>query len=301
MITVQLPAECFERVHFLWVWVVQAVSCLSMARGAALSILRRTLCGPRYPSWPQGHQVQSGLPTSLQPCRAYHEWRGYKKAYDQSSENAKKRSRDTAFYTTAVVLGMFGMGYASVPLYRMFCQATGYGGTVQIGKTVEEKLKERESQPKPDLESKAKARELRVWFSGDVAEGMPWRFTPTQEFVKIRPGESTLVFYTVENMTDQAVTGVSTYMVVPEKVAYYFNKIQCFCFEEQRLQPREVVDMPVFFYIDPEFVEDWNCRNITDITLSYTFFKVEDEDADLTKGVSIHRPLQPGSHPIPAA
>eukprot|EP00775_Hariotina_reticulata_P008764 gene8764-8943_t len=168
---------------------------------------------------------------------------------------------------------MIGFSYASVPLYRAFCQATGYGGAVGKAHNIEAKLKAREESPDTALEQRAAARAIRVWFQADVADDMPWRFKPTQEYVTIHPGESTLAFFTAHNLSDHNITGVSTYNVVPDKAAYYFNKIQCFCFEEQRLRPGEVVDMPVFFYVDPELVDDNNCRNIHDITLSYTFYK----------------------------
>eukprot|EP00877_Chromochloris_zofingiensis_P005285 jgi/Chrzof1/14758/Cz09g15040.t1 len=142
----------------------------------------------------------------------------------------------------------------------MFCQATGYGGTLRPAAQIEDKIRRRDESPNPDLEARAAAREIRVWFTADVADDMPWKFTPTQDFVKVRPGESTLIFYKAHNKSPHAITGVSTYNVVPDKAAYYFNKIQCFCFEEQRLRGHEIVDMPVFFYIDPEMVDDHNCR-----------------------------------------
>lgn len=100
----------------------------------------------------------------------------------------------------AVVLGMIGFSYASVPLYRAFCQATGYGGAVGKAHNIEAKLKAREEQPNPTLEQKCAKREMRVWFSSDVAEDMPWKFVPTQQYVTIRPGESTLAFFTAHNL-----------------------------------------------------------------------------------------------------
>lgn len=175
---------------------------------------------------------------------------------------------------------MIAMSYASVPLYKLVCAATGYGGTVRAGKTVEEKLKKRLEKPDAKVEEAAAARELRVWFDAGVSDTMPWEFKPTQEYVRVRPGQSTLVFFTAKNKSDKPVTGYSLYNVTPDKAAFYFNKIQCFCFEEQRLRAGETLDMPVFFYIDPEFATDWNCRNINDITLSYIFHKVDDEDLE---------------------
>ncbi|KAG6556298.1 hypothetical protein Mapa_002240 [Marchantia paleacea] len=182
------------------------------------------------------------------------------------------RSQNMLMYLLAMVVGVVGVTYASVPLYRRFCQATGYGGTTQRRETVEEKVARHGS------EDTATARELVVSFNADVADSMPWKFTPCQRQVKVRPGQSTLVFYTAENTSSEAITGVSTYNVAPMQAGVYFNKIQCFCFEEQRLRAGEKIDMPVLFYIDPEFAEDPKMDNINSLILSYTFFKVEDEE-----------------------
>lgn len=168
---------------------------------------------------------------------------------------------------------MVGVTYASVPLYRMFCQATGFGGTVKRVETMEEKRKKRSNVDA----SEEVHRPITVYFSADVANGLPWRFSPSQNEVTVVPGQSTLAFYTAENTSRTAVTGVSTYNVSPQKAGSYFNKIQCFCFEEQRLRPGEKVDMPVFFYLDPEFATDPRMDSINNITLSYTFFPVGEE------------------------
>ncbi|CAI5482713.1 unnamed protein product [Closterium sp. Yama58-4] len=143
-------------------------------------------------------------------------------------------------YLVAAALAMLGAAYASVPLYRLFCQATGFGGTTQRKETVEEKVARQNAD-----NTAAPARELVIHFNADVAEGLPWRFIPTQREVRVRPGQSTLAFYTAHNKSDKPITGVSTYNVSPMKAGIYFNKIQCFCFEEQRLQPGETIDMPV--------------------------------------------------------
>ncbi|CAM8948361.1 unnamed protein product [Rhodiola kirilowii] len=119
--------------------------------------------------------------------------------------------------------------------------------------------------------------EITVQFNADVADGMQWKFIPTQREVRVKPGESALAFYTAENKSLKPITSVSTYNVTPMKAAVYFNKIQCFCFEEQRLLPGEEVDMPVFFYIDPEFETDPRMDGINNIILSYTFFKAADD------------------------
>lgn len=183
----------------------------------------------------------------------------------------EQKSRKMLYYLTGLVFAMVGCSYAAVPLYRRFCQATGYGGTIQRKESVEEKIA-RHSQ-----NGTVTTREIVVQFNADVADGMPWKFIPTQREVRVKPGESALAFYTAENQSTTPITGVSTYNVTPMKAAVYFNKVQCFCFEEQRLLPGEQIDMPVFFYIDPEFETDPRMDGINNLILSYTFFKVNEE------------------------
>eukprot|EP00250_Pteridium_aquilinum_P008929 c18314_g1_i1 orf=393-1244(-) len=183
----------------------------------------------------------------------------------------QKKSQATLMYLIALVIAMVGCSYAAVPLYRKFCQATGYGGTVRRRETVEEKIARH-------AQDETTTRQLVVQFNADIADGLPWKFMPTQREVKVKPGQSTLAFFTAENLSSKPITGVSTYNVTPMKAGAYFNKIQCFCFEEQRLLPGEKIDMPVFFYIDPEFATDPKMDNVNNLILSYTFFKVEDEE-----------------------
>ncbi|CAN6298013.1 unnamed protein product [Urochloa humidicola] len=151
----------------------------------------------------------------------------------------EKSSRRTLGYLLGVAVAMVGASYAAVPLYRRFCQATGYGGTVQRRESVEEKIS------RHARDGTTTSREIIVQFNADVADGMPWKFIPTQREVRVKPGESALAFYTAENRSSAPITGVSTYNVAPMKAAIYFNKIQCFCFEEQTLLPGEQIDMPV--------------------------------------------------------
>ncbi|XP_044504341.1 cytochrome c oxidase assembly protein COX11, mitochondrial isoform X2 [Mangifera indica] len=188
-----------------------------------------------------------------------------------SHASTQQKSQKMLLYLTLLVFGMVGCTYAAVPLYRTFCQATGYGGTVQRRESVEEKI------ARHTKEGTVTSREIVVQFNADVADGMPWKFIPTQREVRVKPGESALAFYTAENRSSAPITGVSTYNVTPMKAAVYFNKIQCFCFEEQRLLPGEQIDMPVFFYIDPEFETDPKMDGINNLILSYTFFKVAEE------------------------
>lgn len=168
---------------------------------------------------------------------------------------------------TTVVVFIFGLSYAAVPLYKVFCQMTGFGGTTQIAE---------ESRAK-SITPIENGKILKVFFTSNVHSEMPWVFRPTQKEVKIVPGETALAFYTVKNTADHPITGVATYNVYPPKAGLYFNKIQCFCFEEQRLSGGEEIDMPVFFFIDPEFVDDPAMDAVTNITLSYTFFKTGEE------------------------
>lgn len=189
----------------------------------------------------------------------------------------EQKSRKMLYYLMGLTVVMVGLTYASVPLYRRFCQATGYGGTVQRKESVEEKI------ARHSKDGTVTSREIVVQFNADVADGMQWQFTPTQRQVRVKPGESALAFYTAENKSQKPITGMSTYNITPMKAAIYFNKIQCFCFEEQRLLPGEQIDMPVFFYIDPEFETDPKMDGINNLVLSYTFFK-QSEETDYTPG-----------------
>ena len=194
------------------------------------------------------------------------------------SKSISDKNQNMLYYLLAVTSFTVGASYASVPLYRAFCRATGFGGTTQR-KSIEDKMEEREQMDKSILE-KAKKRSIEITFNADVAEGLPWKFTPTQKKVTVTPGETVLAFYTAENTSSSAITGVATYNVQPGKAGQYFNKIQCFCFEEQRLRAKEKVDMPVFFYLDPEFASDRGMEDVNSLVLSYTFFQSENFDGD---------------------
>ncbi|CAG8440375.1 6273_t:CDS:2 [Acaulospora colombiana] len=143
-------------------------------------------------------------------------------------------------------------------------ETTGFGGTPMAGS----------SKFSPDrLVPEKDSRRIKVTFNADRSRALPWSFTPQQREVRVLPGETALAFYTAKNDSDQDIIGIATYNVTPFKVAPYFNKIQCFCFEEQKLEAGEEVDMPVFFFIDPEFNDDPLMKDVDTITLSYTFFK----------------------------
>lgn len=164
----------------------------------------------------------------------------------------------------AVLIVMLGMGYAGVPLYKMFCQAQGLGGQAVVGQTSKVETMD------------PVERQIRIFFNADTASAMQWNFRPHQAQITVKPGETALAFYRAKNPCDRPIIGISTYNVLPFDAAPYFNKIQCFCFEEQRLNPHEQVDMPVFFYIDPEYADDPALQDCDTIHLSYTFFEAKE-------------------------
>jgi len=168
-------------------------------------------------------------------------------------------------YLLATLVFMIGMAYAAVPLYRIFCAKTGIGGDPRLaGENMSGKIEDM----KP-----VKERKITVTFNADHHAEMEWNFKPSQKKVTVVPGETALAFYTAKNPTDQPIIGIATYNILPFQAGLYFNKIQCFCFEEQWLNPNEEVDMPVFFFIDPEYDDDPVLADTDDIVLSYTFFR----------------------------
>ncbi len=167
----------------------------------------------------------------------------------------------TALNVSAIVLGMFCLAYASVPLYDLFCRVTGLGGTTQVAASTEG--------------IKPIARSVDVRFNADVHRGLPWKFYPEQTEMRVRAGEQSLAFYWAENLSDKPVTGTSIYNVTPHKAGPYFSKIECFCFEEQVIQPGEKVRFPVSFFVDPAIADDKNLDDVRTMTLSYTFFEAK--------------------------
>lgn len=195
-----------------------------------------------------------------------------KRVFSTTNKSQRARTKEehsnVSYVMGAIAVMVFGMAYAAVPLYKAFCQMTGFGGTPQ---RVDEANKRKDMMPVEGADP------IRVYFTADVHSAMPWKFIPTQKEIRIVPGETALAFYTVKNTADYAITGVATYNVFPPKAGLYFSKIQCFCFEEQRLGANEEIDMPVFFFIDPEVMKDPAMKDCRNITLSYTFFKTGDE------------------------
>jgi cytochrome c oxidase assembly protein subunit 11 len=166
------------------------------------------------------------------------------------------RNRWVAYVLTGLVAAMLGLAYAAVPLYSIFCKATGYGGTTQRAA----------ANPKGII-----ARDMTVRFDSNVTAGVPWTITPASP-VTAKVGSVETINFVAHNNSDKAVTGQASFNVSPEGVGGYFDKIQCFCFTQQTLQPGETVQMPVVFFVDPDIAKDHDLDTIRDITLSYTFY-----------------------------
>ena len=176
------------------------------------------------------------------------------------SSSASRNNR-TAGIMAIVGLAMLGLAFASVPLYRVFCQVTGYGGTTQRA----------EAAPGADLaEGK-----ISVRFDANTNASLPWKFEPEQERVRVVPGAQTKIYYRATNLVARPTTGQAVFNVTPVAVGKYFSKIECFCFTEQTLKGGESVDMPVVFFVDPKVRQDPDTKDISEITLSYTFYPVE--------------------------
>ena len=172
-----------------------------------------------------------------------------------------KKNIRFALVLLSVVGGMVGLSFASVPLYQLFCKVTGYGGTINIeGVVASRKISEST---------------IKVHFDSNISPKLKWLFNPQQNEMTVKLGEQKLAFYEAENISKRALTGHAIYNVTPFKAAQYFSKIDCFCFTEQTLGAGQVVPMPVQFYIDPEISTNPNTKEITTITISYTFYPSE--------------------------
>lgn len=173
------------------------------------------------------------------------------------SPKAVRRQGAVAFGVLGVALLMLGASFAAVPLYRLFCQATGYGGTPQVAKVAPATRGDRT---------------LTVQFDANVAQGLPWKFEPEVASVKARTGETVTVFYRLTNLSDRPTAGTAMYNVGPDAAGAWFNKIACFCFEEVKVGPRESIELPVVFFLDPALEREETMRAVEAVTLSYTFF-----------------------------
>jgi cytochrome c oxidase assembly protein subunit 11 len=161
----------------------------------------------------------------------------------------------------AIAAGMVGAAYAAVPFYNWFCRTTGYGGTTQVA----------EKAPDHIL-----GRTLAIRFDSNVTPGLPWKFVPEQNEIKVRIGEVATVHYKVTNEAAREITAQASYNVSPPQVGSYFNKINCFCFTQQTMKPGEVREMTVVFYVDPSIVNDSDQKDLNTITLSYTFYRLRE-------------------------
>ena len=172
------------------------------------------------------------------------------------------RKGRTALLATLLVCSMTGLAFASVPLYRIFCQVTGFDGTTM-----------RAAGQAPGAVA---GKSVSIRFDANVSQALPWRFRPERSREPVLAGEREMAFYTAENLSDKDVTGSATFNVTPVQAGQYFTKVQCFCFTEQTLKPGEEIRMPVVYYLDPKILDDPEAAKISEITLSYTFYPVDE-------------------------
>ncbi|KAI8980176.1 cytochrome c oxidase assembly protein CtaG/Cox11-domain-containing protein [Trametes punicea] len=233
----------------------------AIARGAwrppPHCLRREASCFSRF-SWRNASTSSGPSPSSNTPPP------GARPQFKSREEVYAARNRSLLMYTTAVIVFGIGVTYAAVPLYRMFCAATGFAGTPKVG------MGKFEADRLVPVEN---AKRIKVHFNADTSDALPWSFIPQQKFVSVLPGETSLAFYKAKNNSDKDIIGIATYNVTPDRIAPYFAKVECFCFEEQKLLAGEEVDMPLLFFIDRDVLDDPSCRNLDDIVLSYTFFR----------------------------
>lgn len=182
-------------------------------------------------------------------------------AGDEKTRAANRRNGLVAAIGLGMVVGMVGMSYAAVPLYKLFCQVTGYGGTTQRAEAAGVRVLDKT---------------IKVRFDANMSAGVNWDFKPEQREVEVRIGETRQVAYLAHNNSARPITSTATFNVTPQTAGAYFNKVQCFCFTEQTLQPGETKEMPVVFFIDPDIVDAEELKDIDTLTLSYTFFPVDE-------------------------
>jgi cytochrome c oxidase assembly protein subunit 11 len=182
---------------------------------------------------------------------------------EPAPRNCKKLRRDVLIAAGCGVLvaSMVGASFAAIPLYKIFCRVTGFAGTTQVARIA----------PRHEL-----GRELTIRFDSNVAPGLPWKFEPEQNEIKLRIGEIATVHYKVINEAARAITAQASYNVTPTTVGAYFDKINCFCFTQQTMKPGETREMTVVFYVDPTIVDDRDQDPLNTITLSYTFYRLPD-------------------------
>jgi cytochrome c oxidase assembly protein subunit 11 len=175
-----------------------------------------------------------------------------------------RRNRRTGLAAVLFALAMLGLGYAASPLYRMFCQATGFAGTTRRATAAE------------SAAVSVTDRLVKIRFDANIERGMAWQFRPERGTDTIQMGGRHMAIFLARNLSDKVLTGRASFNVEPEQAGRYFNKVQCFCFTEQTLQPGQEVRMPVVYYVDPKMLNDPEARDIDEITLSYTFHPIAD-------------------------
>ena len=191
-----------------------------------------------------------------------------------SAATLETRNRKTMLTMFGLALAMLGLGYAAVPLYDLFCRVTGFGGTTQRASEADADIAAQQA-------ASAGGRTFSIRFDANTARDIPWEFEPVQVTDTVAVGQRDMAFYTARNTSRVPITGNATFNVEPARAGIYFNKIQCFCFTEQVLQPGQEVRMPVLYYIDPAALDDPNMEGVEQITLSYTFHrKPDDGDKD---------------------
>lgn len=183
---------------------------------------------------------------------------------DRAGTDLKRRNRRVLAGALGVVAVMVGLSFAAVPFYRLFCRATGLGGTTQVATAASGRVVDRL---------------VTVRFDAVVNGDLKWDFHPDQTAATVKPGEPTEIHYHARNRGDQAVVGTATFNVTPDKAGIYFDKIQCFCFTRQRLEPGQDADLGVTFFVDPAMADDPDMADVKTITLSYTFFRAADQTA----------------------
>jgi cytochrome c oxidase assembly protein subunit 11 len=182
------------------------------------------------------------------------------------TDDTARRNLRTGLIALAGALAMLGLGYASVPLYRLFCQVTGFGGTTMIASEAKAAT----------AAASATGQSISIRFDASTASDVPWVFQPSQSTDTVTIGERDIATYVAKNVGSKPITGMATFNVTPEQAGKYFNKIQCFCFTEQTLQPGQEVTMPVLYFVDPAMLDDPNMQGVEQITLSYTFHRTAD-------------------------
>lgn len=197
--------------------------------------------------------------------------------------NAIARRR-TALLSALLAVAMVGLAFAAVPLYRIFCEQTGFGGTT--GRAV--------ALPSATEVGLAGGRTIKIRFDANTADGIAWRFKPRDNQRSVKIGEKSLAFFTASNLSSRPTSGQAAFNVSPDVAGAYFKKVQCFCFSLQTLQPGETVEMPVTFFVDPAILKDPIASKIDEITLSYTFYPVDNPPAETVSATTTNNPSNRG-------